>query len=218
MKRSVLLSQTKSFGFVYWLFFHHKASGQRLSALSFTEHMFKWFCWWFQWRTSCLPMSGDDKSCVHAPKMHNPTQRRWPSQKHLLMTRSCRDNASSCMQLLCDIQTNCLLGLNARARVTAAHWGLCVWTMSDVHNFCQECFHCKHGTGAYWHDREAAICGSSIFKNAVWSLYVLFICGPASLKESRGSCSPITSWGQRLVLNQGDVENPEGCATLSETS
>lgn len=184
MKCSALLSQTKSLRFVYWLFFHHKASGQRLSALSFTEHMSKTFCWWSQWRTSCLPMSGDDKSCVHAPKMHNPTRRRWPSEKHLLMTRSRRNNASGYMQLLCDIQTNCLLVLDARARVTAAHWVLCVWTVCDVHNFYRERFHGKHGTGACWHYREAVICGSSIFKNAVWSLYILFI--RHLLKESRG--------------------------------
>lgn len=150
------------------------------------EHMSKRFWWWSQWRTSCLPMSGDNESCVRAPKMHNPTWRRWPSEKHLLMTRS--NNASSCMQLLCDIQTNCLLGLDARAHVTAAHWALSVWTVCDVHNFYWERFHGKHDTGAYWHYREAAFCGSSIFKNAVWSLYILFIRGPASLKESRGIC------------------------------
>lgn len=143
MKCSALPSQTKSHRFVYWLFFHHKASGQRLSALSFTEHMSKTFCWWSQWRTSCLPMPGDDKSCVHAPEMHNPTWRRWPSKKkHLLMTRSCRNNASSCMQLLCDIQTNCLPGPDARARVTAAHWALCVWTVCDVRKFYRE----RHGS------------------------------------------------------------------------
>lgn len=150
--------------------------------------MCKTFCWRSRWRTSCLPVSGDDQSCVHAPEMHHPTWRRWPSEKHPLMTRSCRNDASSCMPLLCDIQTNCLPGLDARARVTAAHRALCVWTACDVHSFCRERFHGKRGTGAHWHYREAAICGSSIFKNAVWSLYILFIRGPASLKESGGIC------------------------------
>lgn len=171
--------------------------------------------------SDALPASPCQVTINHvyiAPKMHNPTWRRWTSEKHLLMTRPPRNNASSCKQLLCDIQTNCLLGLDARARVTTAHWALCVWTMCDVHNFYWERFHSKHGPGVYWHDREAAICGLSIFKNAVCSLYILFIRGPASLKESRGSRLPITSWGQRLVLNQEEVENPEGCATLSETS
>lgn len=37
------------------------------------------------------------------------------------------------------------------------------------------------------------ICGSAIFKNAVWSLYILFIHGLASLKESMQAHLPIAS-------------------------
>lgn len=45
-----------------------------------------------------------------------------------------------------------------------------------------------------------------LFLKTVWSLYILFICRLASLKGSRGTCSPITSGGRRLGSNSEEEE------------
>lgn len=65
-----------------------------------------------------------------------------------------------------------------------------------------------------WHESEAAICGSSIFKNAVWPFYILFICGLASFKESKQTHLPISSL-RRLLLPNGEEEEILSAAQCS---
>lgn len=49
--------------------------------------------------------------------------------------------------------------------------------------------------------------GSFIFKNAVWSFYILFICRLASVKESQRTQMPITSSRQiNFLLLKRDGE------------
>ena len=113
----------------------------------------------------------------------------WPSEtwilKQLLMTFSCvKTPPVGCsMYVICRLTASCNSACGTAVYNSVV---VCIVCTAFNHRPIKACSN-RHETeqAVNWHDREAMLCGLSIFKKAVWSLYILFMCGLASFKREQ---------------------------------